>query len=564
MLVKHEPTPSPDLLRSLDLKRFADPVVREVLTLLVNLSEDLQRQNAELRAENQLLQDEITRLKGEQGKPNIKGNTPPSGPPTNYSSERERRKPAKWVKGRRNEQLSGDREERLTVDRATLPTTAVFKGYQDVLVQELVLRSETVRYRRERWYLPTERRVVVASLPPGADGQFGPVLRSFVLALGYGAQVSESGIHQLLRDVGVQISTGQVGRLLIHGQDHWHAEASAIAEAALAGSPWQTLDDTPTRVNGQNHYCQVLTSPLATVYRTTKAKDRLTVLDVLRNGRPRTFLFNDEAAAWLAEVDLSPRTLRGLEHLPRDTVLTETALDALLTAHLPDLGSLHRRRLREALAIAAYHADVGHPVVQLLLCDDAPQFSRVTKALALCWIHEGRHYKKLAPLLPAFQAALHQFLTQFWDYYHALLAYQQSPTAAESERLARDFDTLFTTTTGFRLLDERIALTRQKKQRLLQVLAHPEVPLHSNAAELGARRRVRKRDVSFGPRSASGAHAWDTFQTLAATTAQHGLSFFGYLRDRLTAANQLPSLLDRIDARAQTAGLRSTWATTPA
>ncbi|MBI4492609.1 MAG: hypothetical protein HY690_07440 [Chloroflexi bacterium] len=74
---------------------------------------------------------------------------------------------------------------------------------------------------------------------------------------------------------------------------------------------------------GQNRYCQVLTSPLATVYRTTPARDRLTVLDVLRSGRARTFLLNEAADQRLAAVDLAPRTRRGLACLPRDTVLDE-------------------------------------------------------------------------------------------------------------------------------------------------------------------------------------------------------------------------------------------------
>jgi hypothetical protein len=468
------------------------------------------------------------------------------------------------VKGRRNDRLTITRAEPLRVDRATLPPDAVFKGYQEVVVQELVLQAEVVRFRRERWYLPSEHRMVVAPLPPGYDGQFGPTLRSVVLALGYDAHVSHDAIHRLLSDVDVQISTGQVTRLLVEGHDRWHAEAAAVAEAALAGSPWQSLDDTPTRVNGQNQYCQVLASPLATVYHTTPGKDRLTVLDVLRNGRPRTFVLNDEALAWLAEVNLSARTVRGLDHLPRDTVLDAATLATLLRTHLPDLGVQQRKWVEEALAIAAYHAGIGHPVVRLLLCDDAPQFSRVTEALAGCWVHEGRHYKKLCPFLPAYQTTLHRFLTRFWAYYHDLLAYQQAPTAAERERLDAAFDELFATTTGYGALDDRIALTRQKKARLLQALGHPEVPLHTNDTERGARRRVRKRDVSFGPRGTAGVHAWDTFQTLAATAHRYGRSFFRYLRDRLTDPAHTPSLVQDIGERARTLPLRTSWAVTPA
>ena len=82
------------------------------------------------------------------------------------------------------------------------------------------------------------------------------------------------------------------------------------------------------------------------------------------------------------------------------------------------------------------------------------------------------------------------------------------------------------------------------------MLEHPELPLHNNPAELGARQRVRKRDVSFGPRSPAGSAAWDIFMTLAATTRKLGLDFSAYLRDRFTNAGQIPPLADLISARA--------------
>ena len=92
------------------------------------------------------------------------------------------------------------------------------------------------------------------------------------------------------------------------------------------------------------------------------------------------------------------------------------------------------------------------------------------------------------------------------------------------------------------------------------MLRHPELPLHNNPAELAARRRVRKRDVSFGPKSAAGVKAWDTFMTLAATTQQLGVSFFAYLQDRLHQAGRVPPLPDLIRQRAAMLNLSASWA----
>ena len=113
--------------------------------------------------------------------------------------------------------------------------------------------------------------------------------------------------------------------------------------------------------------------------------------------------------------------------------------------------------------------------------------------------------------------------------------------------------------TGYEALDERIAKTEAKKSHLLMVLRHPEIPLHNNAAELAARFRVRKRAVSFGPRSEKGIQAWDTFHTLCSTAKKLGVSFYRYIHDRVSAANQMPALAELIGQRAEQLNLGGSW-----
>ena len=125
-------------------------------------------------------------------------------------------------------------------------------------------------------------------------------------------------------------------------------------------------------------------------------------------------------------------------------------------------------------------------------------------------------------------------------------AYRIDPTPAQALTLDQQFDELFSQKTGYEELDKRIAKTKAKKDRLLKVLSYPEMPLHNNPAELAVRRRVRKRDISFGPRTADGAAAWDTFMTLAATSRQLGVSFYAYIYDRIAGAYTLPNLADII------------------
>ena len=508
------------MLADFDLSSIQDPGVRQAIVGLLNLVEALTAQHRADQEEIQRLRDELNRLKGEQGKPNFKPKVPQ--PPADHSSEQERRQPQGWSKSSKQDRIVVGREQVLTVDRALLPPDAEFKGYEEQVVQDLALRSDNVRFRKERWYSPAERKSYLAALPAGYTGQFGPGLRALTLALYYAGQMSEAKILELYRSVGVQLSDGELSNLLVKEHEGFHAEREAVVLAGLSSSPWQHLDDTESRVNGRPQHCHILCNPLYTAYTTLPAKDRVSVAAVLARWPTPRFRLNAQAQAYLAGVGVSQWV---------------------------------------QVAVAAYHAQTDVPVVRLLLCDDAPQFKGVTADLALCWVHEGRHYKKLVPYFAEHRQALADFLRQFWDYYRELLSYREAPTDQERAGLAQRFDQVFATVTGYALLDDRIAKTLAKKERLLRVLDHPELPLHNNPAELGARQRVRKRDVSFGPRTADGAQAWDTFMTLGETAKKLGVSFYHYLRDTITRAYQLPRLADSIAARAQEFNLGASWAT---
>jgi hypothetical protein len=156
------------ILDDLDLSRIADGQVRQCLVFLLNLVEDQKHENSELRAEVQRLRDEINRLKGEQGKPTIKGKTrPPAGKSANYSSEQERRTPKEWTKEKKIPTLRVDREQVLSVDPTLLPADAEFKGYEDVIVQDLQFCVDTVRFRKEKFHSPGEHKTYLASVPSG-------------------------------------------------------------------------------------------------------------------------------------------------------------------------------------------------------------------------------------------------------------------------------------------------------------------------------------------------------------------------------------------------------------
>jgi hypothetical protein len=471
-----------------------EETIRLLVIELMNQVEKLSAQVGELKAENQRLRDEISRLKGEQGKPKIAGNTKAS---TNHSSEQERRKPRPHHKESKQATLHIDREKVLTLDPSQLPEDAQFKGYEEVVIQDIEFRTDNVKFRREKYYSPSLKRTYLAPLPTGYHGQFGPKLRAWVLALYFEGGMSEPKILEVLETVGISLSAGQLSDLLIHEAEVFHAEKAEIVQAGLESSAWQHLDSTATRVNGHNHNCHVLCNPLYTAYTTLPAKDRRSMLRVRHRGADPTFRWNSLARELLDHLGVSQKWSDALSPLLRENQdLTEKELDVVLEKHLPKLGEISCRRLKEALSIAFYRTQTDYPTVGLLVVDDAPQFECLTVLLALCWIHEFRHYKKLIPRFAHHLTLLADFGKAFWKLYHALLAYREHPTESDRAALTTQFDSLFTKKTDYEQLDSCKARTFAKREQLLVVLSHPDIPLHNNPAELGVRFRVRKRDVS--------------------------------------------------------------------
>jgi hypothetical protein len=339
------------MVEDFDPTSIEDEGLRQVFITLMNLVESLSAKVQEQAEEIQRLRDEVNRLKGEQGKPTIK----PKQPAPVLSSEKERRESKAHYKAKKQAQVRIDRVEVVKVDQARLPHDAQFKGDEDVIVQDIAFRTENVTFRKEKYSSPSQRRTYLADLPAGYHGQFGPKVKAWVLALYYADGMSEPKILGLLQTVGMSISAGQLSDMLIKDQEQFHAEQAHVLQAGLSRSPWHHLDSTGTAVNGTNEQCHILCNPFYTAYRTLPTKDRLSLLRVLQGGADPVFQLNALAMELLGELGVSEKWCRTLPTLlPSDQTYTESQLDDVLNAHLPKQGDTLRKRVKEALAIAAY------------------------------------------------------------------------------------------------------------------------------------------------------------------------------------------------------------------
>ena len=531
----------------IDLASMPEGGMKEALVQLFNLVEELSSTIRELQEENQKLRDEINRLKGEQGKPNIKASIRKES--NDFSSEKERKSEIDRKRGKREPKLNKitiTKTVKCEVAAEVLPADAEFKGYESVIVQDLKIEAENIEFQRDIYYSASCKKTFTGKVPLGYEGGYGPSVKSLAIIMKYACNVSENKILEFFNNFGIYISSSTISRMLIKDKEDFHKEKEEIFKAALSSSIYQQIDDTSARVNGENCYTHVLCNDLYTAYFTEKNKNRLTVLDILRGYGERRYLFNEETFILLERLRVSKGITEKVRGFADSKSYKEEELEEDLLKNLPDIGKQTRARILEAGAISSYHNETGYPVVEILICDDAPQFKLLTKKLGLCWVHDGRNYKKLRPALSVNEKELEKFRTIYWGYYKKLLKFKESPTREFAVELSEEFDKIFSTVTNYKDLDERIRLSKEKKEELLMVLKYPEIPLHNNEAELGARVQVRKRDVSLQTRTQEGTKANDTFLTIIETAKKLFVNVYSYIHDKVSKRNSLPSLAETI------------------
>jgi len=408
-------------------------------------------------------------------------------------------------------------------------------------------------YRIEIFYSPSEHKTYSGKLPESIKGEFGPGIKSLIITLNHVANVSEPKIHEFLENIGVHISKATISRILTKDIDLFHQEKADIFLEGLKATPYQQIDDTGARVNGVNNYTEILCNPYYTAYFTVPKKNRETILDVLLCGKEKTYCFNAEAFDLMKTFNVSKSWLEKLSSL-KNKIFSDEEMHRKLDCIFLRGGKTTKKKVLEACAIAAYHQRTDIPVVTALLSDDARQFQQIAYHHALCWIHDGRNYKKLRPIVPYYKEKLEAFLDMYWDFYGELCEFRINPESEVAEQLSIKFDQLFSTKTRYEQLDERIAKTKENKEHLLKVLVLPEIPLHNNAAELAARAKVRKRDVSLQTITEEGTKANDTFMTIVQTSKKLGVSAYQYICDRVGGTFEMPSLAQLIREKSSVSG----------
>lgn len=506
-----------------------------------------QAEQLALQAEQiQLLKDEIAILKGEKARPKIKPSNLNKPPPGGTSSGDDQKQGRGRGKPSRKKTAELTIHEECVLEPPVIPPDWVLKDYEPYVVQELEIRLKNTKYLRARYESPTGE-TLIGELPDSVKGShYGPQLRSYILSQYYQQHVPQGLIRRQLREWGVEISSGQLNRLIIDNHDCFHEEKAQLLQVGLEVSSHINVDDTGARHQGKNGYCTHIGNEWFAWFSSTENKSRINFLELLQAGRPG-YVVDEVAREYMRQQKLPQEPLALLSG---DYQCTDKAT---WEAYLTTGGIRNERHRRIATEGALVGSLVDHGIASnlVIMSDDAGQFNIAGFLNALCWVHAERTLHKLIAGNEVNRQAQEAVREQIWTFYQQLKAYQQAPDETTRQSLEARFDEIFTQKTAFHSLNRALQRLHNNKTELLLVLERPEIPLHNNLSENDIRDYVKKRKISATTRSDTGRKARDTFLSLKKTCQKLGLSFSQYLFDRISRQNHIPPLPELVQAAAQ-------------
>ena len=492
---------------------------------------------------NQALKDEIARLKGQKPKPKIKPSTLEKGPDKNKGKGKTTGKRPGSGKRRKTRELTI--HETVVVPPENIPEGSRFKGHADFTVQDIVFRVHNTLYRSERWLTPSGDYVVGKLPNEVVEGHFGPTLVSFILSQYYHGHVTQPLILEQLRELTVDISAGQVNRIITENKDRFHEEKDSILAAGLDVSRYIQVDDTGARHQGKNGFCTHIGNEFFAWFESTASKSRLNFLTLLR-GKHSDYVLNSDALEYMRNSKLPKAQQEQLATYDKK-ILSD---GAQWKATLEGLNVTVERHVRIATEGALFGSVLEHGLDPglAIISDDAGQFNLLLHGL--CWIHAERKINNLVGFTKENREAIAKVRSEIWDFYNELKAYKEAPRAQRKVELEARFDEIFTIPTCFVSLNLALKRLHKNKSELLLVLDRPDIPLHNNSSERDIREYVKKRKISGSTRSERGRQCRDTFTSLKKTCRKLRISFWRYLNDRVSGRLEIPPLSELIRQKA--------------
>lgn len=437
------------------------------------------------------------------------------------------------------------------VPPSELPADAKANGLVDRHFYGVRIVRHNVLVRLREYISPTQGRII-AKLPEGWSGEFTPDAHITINTLNIGG-MTEPKIKELFADHGVGICAGQINHVLLATADMLREEKVAAHRAGIENSPVVGIDGTHSTCDGEPMVCHIVGNEAFTSMTTTEHKDRVTVIGVLA-GEPVGHCVGDHALAHpdlgVAAREVLRRVSNGeparqgadaelveLSNELRTKGLDAVKMDRFLERAMPAAGADTLRQMREATA-GQWLRTMLMCLPLVMLADGGTNYHGILAFLQLCWIHMLRPFSLFAESPDSARV-----LYEGWALYRRICAWRDARDLSEAAAIGAEFDRVFDPD---RCADasvrHQVNLTRTHKEQLLTLLRHPHAPAENNGQERAAKARVRKRDISFGPRCARGLRAWDTTQSVVGTLRKLQVSPAAFIADRITRRHRFERL----------------------
>jgi len=370
------------------------------------------------------LDEELKAAKKLPGQPQIR--------PSTLNQEEKQLKPRGKRPGsdKRSKKTDFEVDEARLIEPEELPEGVRFNGYREYDVQDLILKRHNIRYLLAE-YVTAEGRTITGKLPVEQQGHYGVTLRAFVLYQHHQCRVPQPLIVEQLREFGIEISTGQVNRLLMEEKAAFHTEQQEVLRAGLATAEYVHTDDTSARHQGRNGYCTVIGNDLFAYFSSSLSKSRENYLRLLR-GQSEDYVLNEYARSYLIMQQLPQSHLSKLRFSSASVAQGEAGWQAYLQGL--DITSLQAVKLLSEAALLGSAIEQGLSPDLIVLSDGAKQFAILVHAL--CWVHMERGIRRLPGNTEKHRQEIEAVQAELWDYYRQLRDYQNQPSPDRTAAIA--------------------------------------------------------------------------------------------------------------------------------
>jgi hypothetical protein len=515
---------------------------------LLGAYEQKVQENENLKNEVSDLKDRLRKLIGEQEAPKFKAQKDKKDLHHPRPPKKDHKK--NWKKNSKNLKIKIDREEKCSVDRQEIPGDAEYKGTREVIVQNVVLKTDNVKFNIERWYSPSQKKYFEGKLPPGFQGsQFGPDLRSLIVMLYVGLRSTENKIEQFLKDLGINISAGEISRILTNVPSKLSEEMYRAKASATKVHPYLHIDATGMRVGPISCYNLCHGNDFFSFHTTVKDRGRLEAIKSLIMTKDPIYILDGGAFDWIKSRNiLSGQKIKKLKEKISNNHLSSSDIEQLVV----NLGLEDKKGsnvVKTGAILSSLQTTYKDVLPEVLISDAAGEYKEILRAHQECWIHELRHYREIKISTGYVKEELDIFFEKAWDLFDLMESYKVLPSQEMRIKIEADFNAIFEKDWHSFMINHCRANTLSRKEGLLRFLDHPLIPIHNNQAESYIREKVIRRKISGGHKNERGAAAGNMWISLFQTVRKNGLSFFLYLQDRFKGLEQIIQLSAIIESR---------------